>query len=512
MGDRGIMCIVRDITERKRAEAELRRLNETLEQRVTERTAALEQRGAELREAQRVAHLGSWTWNLETGDVTWSDQIYQVFGWDPGRPAPNFQEHAPLLTAESMARLQAAMQQTVQTGEPYRLDMEIIRPDGARRWIAAHGEVASRAGGRVVKLRGTAQDITERKRAEEALHQSEEKFQRIAGHIQDVLYSVDMETREFRYLSPAFEKMFGYTEEDIRRGGGRAAFLGRIIEKQALGAEEQARRLEQLKGGPADGTTFCHEEQWRCKDGTLKTIEDRWIPVYQSGRLVSTEGLLCDVTERKQLEDQLLEISEREQRRIGQDLHDGLCQHLAGVGFMSKALAQKLARHAPAEAGDARVVANLIRQAINDARAIAAGLHPVKKEANSAMVALQEMATNIGNMFRVQCVFTCEPPVLIEDNDAATHLYRIAQEAANNAIRHGKAKHIGITLAETGGLVTLTVKDDGKGIPQPLPTDRGIGIDIMNHRARMIGGTLDLGPAPDGGTVLTCSFPKKPAA
>ncbi|MBI5688163.1 MAG: PAS domain S-box protein [Verrucomicrobia bacterium] len=363
-----------DITERKQAEEALKTLNETLEQRVAARTAALEQRGKELEEAQRVAHVGNWTWELETGYVTWSEELCRIFGRDPKLPVPSFDEHRQLLTAESMSRLNAAAEQTTRTGTPYQVDLEVIRPDGTRRWIAAHGEVAGRANGRVVSLRGTAQDITDRKR----------------------------------------------------------------------------------------------------------------------------------------LEGQLLEISEREQRRIGQDLHDGLCQHLAGVGFMSKALAQRLSHAAPAEAADARAVADLIRQAISDARGIAAGLHPVKKEANGVMVALQELAANIGNMFRIQCVFSCDPPVLIEDNDAATHLYRIAQEAANNAIRHGKAKRIWITLAGTEHRVTLTVKDDGKGISQPPPAGHGIGLDIMHHRARVIGSNLDLGRAPEGGTILTCSFPRKP--
>ncbi|MFA7003031.1 MAG: PAS domain S-box protein, partial [Verrucomicrobiia bacterium] len=638
-GDSRASIVIRDITERKRAEEALKALNETLEHRVVERTAALQQRETELKEAQRVAHVGNWSWEVKTGNFTWSEELYRIFGLDPNLPAPHFREYPQILTAESLARRNAAAEKTIRTGSPYELDLEIVRPDGTRRWITTHGEAVRDTDGRVVRLCGTAQDITDRRRAEKALRESEEKFRRIAGHIQDVLYSVDMETREFRYLNPAFERMFGYTEEDIQDMGGRAAFLKRVIEVRTVSAEEDARRLERLRTDPKEGIAVRDEECWRCKDGTLRCIEDRWIPVYESGRLVTTEGLLCDiterkraeaalresqerysslinnlnvgvyrstvesggcflqvnpalarmhgcdsveemlqtkvvnlyenpadrevlvanlfragavtghevrlkkkdgtpiycavtatahrspdgraewidgivedVTERKRLEDQLLEISEREQRRIGQDLHDGLCQHLAGVGFMSKALAQKLAHSSPAEAADAREVADLIRQAITDARGIAAGLHPVKKEANATMVALQELAANIGNMFRIQCVFSCDPPVFIEDNSAAGHLYRIAQEAANNAIRHGKAKHVWITLAEIDHHVSLTVKDDGKGIPQPLPAGHGIGIDIMNHRARVIGGVLDIRRAPEGGTVLTCSFPKKTTA
>ena len=636
-GDTRASMVIRDITDRKRAEEALRTLNETLEQRVAERTALADQRTQEMREAQHVAHVSNWIWNVETGNLTWSEELFRICGLDPKRHAPNVQEHQRILTPESFTRWHAATEQTLRTGAPHEVDLELIRPDGGRRWINVHGEVMVRNGDRVTSLRGTAQDITERKQAEEALRASEEKFRRIAGHIQDVLYSVDMETNEFRYLSPVFERIFGYSLEDIQNMGGRTAFLKKVIERSAVSLDDHRRRLERLKTQPKDVITIRDEEWWRCKDGTLKCVEDRWLPVYEAGRLTGTDGVLCDITERrraeealreseeryrslvnnlnvgvyrntpdgrylqanpalvrmhgydsvdeflktnvvdfyensvdraaflahlfhadavtgyevrlkikngtriycaitaavhhgpdgrvewidgivediterKRLEDQLLEISEREQRRIGQDLHDGLCQHLAGVSFMSKALAQKLAASSPAESADAQAVANLIRQAISEARGIAAGLHPVKKEANSAMVALQGLADNLKSMFRVQCVFVCDPPVLIEDNTAATHLYRIAQEAVNNAIRHGKAKQVWIALAETDHQIKLTVKDDGKGISLPLSAARGIGMDIMNHRARVIGGTLNIDRAPEGGTVLTCSFPKKNAA
>jgi PAS domain S-box-containing protein len=635
---RRVFGFFQDIHSRKRVEEALKALNETLEQRVAKRTAELQQREKELTEAQRVAHIGNWTWDVETGNMTWSDELYRIFGRDPAQFAPHIRSYPQILTAESLARRNAAAQRTIETGTPYELDLEIIRPDGERRWIVSRSEPLRDASGRVVRLRGTAQDITDRKCAEEALRASEEKFRRLATHIQDVLYSVDKETREFRYVSPAFEKVFGYTANDIQNMGGRIEFLRQVVTESATSVDDQRRRLERLASQPEAGVWFRDEEWWRCKDGTLKCIEDRWMPVYESGRLVSTEGLLCDITdrkraeealrqseeryrslvdnlnvgayrntpeagghllqanpamarmfgfesvdeflkinvtdtyqnpadrqifladllragsvaayelrlkkkdgtpiycsvtatahrgpngrvewvdgiveditERKRLEDQLIEISEREQRRIGQDLHDGLCQHLAGVGFMSKALAQNLEDAAPTEAADARTVANLIRQAISEARGIATGLHPVKKESNATMVALQELAANIESMFRVHCTFTCDPPVLIKDNNAATHIYRIAQEAVNNALRHGKAKHLWITLAEADHRVTLIVKDDGKGIPQPLPAGRGIGIDIMTHRARVIGGTFHIGCAPEGGTVLTCSFPKPPA-
>jgi PAS domain S-box-containing protein len=499
---RRVFGFFQDIHDRKRAEEALKTLNETLEQRVAERTAALQQRETELTEAQRVAHVGNWMWDIETGHVTWSDELYRIFDRDPKQFTPHIRDYPQILTAESCARRSTAAQRTIETGAPYELDLEIIRPDGERRWIVSHGEAVRDTSGRVVRLRGTAQDITDRKRAEESLRKSEERYHSLVDNLNVGVYRSTVESGgRLIQANPAMARMLSF--ESVN-----ALMNVSVADIYQNPADRQTYLADLLCIGFVTG----YELRLKKKDGT---------PIYCSvtaaahrgpnGKVEWVDGILEDITERKRLEDQLIEISEREQRRIGQDLHDGLCQHLAGVGFMSKALAQKLAHNAPTEASDAQTVANLIRQAISEARGIATGLHPVKKEPNATMVALQELAANIESMFRVHCTFTCDPPILIEDNNVATHVYRIAQEAVNNALRHGKARNIWITLAGKNHRITLTVKDDGKGIPQPLPAGRGIGIDIMTHRARVIGGTFHIGRTPEGGTILTCSFPNLPA-
>ncbi len=158
----------------------------------------------------------------------------------------------------------------------------------------AHHEMEARLQQRTAELQ---QQITKRQQAEETLRQTEERFRRIAASIDGVLYSVDVETREFRYLSPAVEKILGYTAEDIRNMGGRTAFLNRVIEKGDFA--EQKNRWKRLTSQPTQNAGFSDEEWWRCKDGTLKCIEDRWTPVYDGERLITTEGVLCDITERK---------------------------------------------------------------------------------------------------------------------------------------------------------------------------------------------------------------------
>jgi signal transduction histidine kinase len=224
-----------------------------------------------------------------------------------------------------------------------------------------------------------------------------------------------------------------------------------------------------------------------------------------------TQALTWEMAERQRLEEEILKVSEREQRRIGHELHDSLCQHLTGTALAGQVLGERLAAKSLPEAADAGKVVELVEEGITLARNLARGLYPVEMEAEGLMAAFQDLADHITKGARVRCVFECEAPVLVHDDAAATHLYRIAQETIHNAIQHGKPKRIGITLADQNGRVTLTVEDDGIGVPETSQKSGGLGIRIMAHRAAMIGGSLAVEPAPTGGTIVTCSIPKAAA-
>ena len=160
------------------------------------------------------------------------------------------------------------------------------------------------------------------------------------------------------------------------------------------------------------------------------------------------------------------------------------------------------------ETADASKVVEMVEQGIDLARNMARGLYPVEMEAEGLMTAFRELADNITKGAKVFCAFECDAPVLIHDAAAANHLYRIAQEAVRNALRHAKPKRIGISLSERDGRVKLTVEDDGIGLPETGPAGSGLGLRIMAHRAAVIGGTFAIEPAPTGGTLVTCSFRK----
>lgn len=249
------------------------------------------------------------------------------------------------------------------------------------------------------------------------------------------------------------------------------------------------------------------ETYWRKRDGSAIVISWTITALFDHAgiiRLIIATGI--DVTENKRLENAVIEISGREQRRIGQDLHDGLGQHLTGIAFLAKVQEQRLTEKSLPEAKDAAKIVDLVNQAIHKTRELARGLVPVLSGPYGLLSALQEWATEVEDIFRIECRFACDDPVSIQDDGVANHLFRIAQEAVHNAIRHGKAKNILIALRGTDEGV-LTIRDDGLGISLERSTSAGMGLRIMDYRARMIGGSLSIQRAGERGTLVSCLFP-----
>jgi signal transduction histidine kinase len=220
-----------------------------------------------------------------------------------------------------------------------------------------------------------------------------------------------------------------------------------------------------------------------------------------------TRALTHEMGERERLEKEILEISEREQRRIGHDLHDGLCQHLTATAMAGQVLGQKLAARSAPEAADAGELVRLIEDGIAMTRDMAHGIAPLEMESEGLVTALRALAGNVSRMFKIACELECDSPPRIEDVATGTHLYRIAQEAVQNALRHGKPSRIVTSLSQVRERAQLSIEDDGAGLPEGWQNGRGLGTRIMAHRALMIGGELSIEPCPTGGTLVTCSFP-----
>lgn len=219
-------------------------------------------------------------------------------------------------------------------------------------------------------------------------------------------------------------------------------------------------------------------------------------------------GTLQDITERKRLEQEILNISEREQRRFGRDLHDGLGQRLTGLEMLSHGLAEDL-KGAPALARQARRLNRELRETVTQARLISHGLAPVPLEGDGLMQGLKELAASTSRIPGVHCQFFCAPPVRLQDLTMATHLYRIAQEAVNNALKHGRATKLAITLAERADELELSVKNNGCAIPATTPANGGTGLNVMRYRAGVIGASLSIESGKRRGVRVLCTLGKK---
>ena len=223
-----------------------------------------------------------------------------------------------------------------------------------------------------------------------------------------------------------------------------------------------------------------------------------------------TAALKREMAERKRLDQEIAEVADRERRRLGQNLHDSLGQHLTGTALAAQVLRDKLADRSAAEVAHADKVVHYIEEGIDLTRNLARGFFSPELEADGLNVALQGLAENISERFRVPCTFNGDDAVHVGDATTATQLYHIAQEAVINAVKHASANRIDIELAQNGQKLTLVVSDDGRGFPEKLPEPPGLGLRLMAHGASLIGGKLAIARNRDGGTLVTCEL-NKPA-
>jgi PAS domain S-box-containing protein len=332
------------------------------------------------------------------------------------------------------------------------------------------------------------------------LRESSERLRAILETAVEGIITID-ERGLIESFNPAAEKIFGYTARQAI--GQNIKFLMPAPYRQ----EHDGYLANYRHSGQAKIIGIGREVTGQRKDGTTFPMDLSVSEVRLTARRLFT-GFVRDITERKRLEKEILDISNREQQRIGHDLHDGLCQELAGIELMCQVLEQKLAARSRPVAERVGEIAKHVREAITHTRGLARGLSPVELEANGFMSALQELAANVQKLFHIKCRFESAGKFPIENNAAATHLYRIAQEAINNAIKHGKAKNVTISLQPAGDRIALTVADDGIGIPDEFRNSTGMGLHIMKYRAGVVGATLEVRATNGGGTVVACTFNK----
>ena len=380
-----------------------------------------------------------------------------------------------------------------------------VRKDGTQFWAEVLTVALRQPDDTLTGYAKVVRDATERHESLLALHQaardSEVQSRAVLDTAVDAIITIDDRGR-IETINPAGTRMFGYEAEDV---------IGRnvsMLMPQPFRGEHDGYLATYLKTGKASIIGIGREVVGLKKDGTRFPV-DLAVSEMKLGHRRMFTGILHDISNRKRLEREILDISEREQRRIGQDLHDGLCQQLTGTSLLVRALQQKLALKAMPEVKDASQITELINDAITQARNLSHGLYPVAPQPQGLSTALQELAASISTQFRIRCACTCSEDLTPVDNSVATHLYRIAQESIQNAIRHGKASRVTISLDANSQRIRLCIKDNGVGIPLAVQPKTGLGLRTMTHRAHVIGASLQIVRAPRGGTRVTCELRRR---
>ena len=339
-------------------------------------------------------------------------------------------------------------------------------------------------------------EIDRRCEAETALRTSQEKWRSLAENVPDSIVTVDKDCRIL---------FVNHTDPD----SDRARIIGADINDYIL-PEYDGRVKQSLRQVFETAQPTSYEVRSPAPGGGAQWHLIRIGPVLHDGGVSGATLINTDITKRKRLEKDILEISDREHRQIGQDLHDGLIQHLSGIAFLSDILTRELKSESLPQSAQADEINTLMRAAIEQARNLTRILYPVELHQQGLVVALEILARNITKIFRMTCRFNCENHIPHQDVESATHVYRIAQEAVSNAIKHSRCDEVTINIAEHDGKTAVSVIDDGVGISQrdieaPV-SETGMGLQIMKYRASMINADLSILRREEGGTIVTCTF------
>lgn len=372
-------------------------------------------------------------------------------------------------------------------------EKEHICKDGRRVWVHWANRTIHDEQRNITEILCVGHDITERKHLEKQL-------QLLAAAVRnsnDAITILDLEGNIISWNLGA-ERIYGYREAEAMKMN-----IGRIIPDHKQ--DEMILLIGRLLKG--ENIEFFETQRLAKNNRILDISLTATLLKDEKGKPFAITTTERDITERRFLEKEILDITERERELIGQEMHDGVGQVLTGIAVKCKGLALKLKGKSSDEMKDALVISKLANKAIAQTRDLAKMLYPVDIETGGLVSALKTLASNAEKMLGVRCRFKCEKSVSVKNLVEAKQIYRIVQEAITNAVRHGKAKNINIKLRLTKKGTVLSIENNGLDFPKLSPRKKGLGLKIMKYRTDLIGGSLDIRKGDKGGTVIICIFP-----
>jgi signal transduction histidine kinase len=473
-----IVGVTVDIDQRKRTELALRETEARLEL------------------ALSGGDLGPWDWDSSRDRVEWLNDWCRKIGIAPDHGPKTVAEWNENIHPEDRPRLEA-VNATCLAGERLSYEFEYRYRDlkGAYRWLGERGRVIEQSpDGRATRISGICMDISARKLQERSIAKFQERFlavvQKVPGFVFETMPTPDG-FATMLWASDGIQNVFGCDLAEYQRRGWQSFWRA---EDHAGVAEN----LQLLQSGRAT------QREWRVRDTIFYTPFTN----PQNGSVETILAVALDITERVQLERQIAEAANLEQQRIARDLHDGLGQELTGISLSLSGISAHLRSSAPREAAELNLIIGLVDNAIVSTRGLAHGLAPLSSAPGALQHALRVLARSSKISHQIDIKVAAESAQFVLPIEHATHLYRIAQEALANAIRHAQASRIEIRLAFTSQRGILSISDNGSGLADMPERRFGMGIRTMAHRARMVDGEFSIGPRRRGGTRIVCKFPR----
>ena len=340
-------------------------------------------------------------------------------------------------------------------------------------------------------------DVTPRREAEERAARSQQEFEAVVNTAVDAIITID-EDGEIQSFNQAATRMFGY---DADEAVGQNV---RILMPEPHASRHDAYIKRYLDTGEARIIGRGREVLARRRDGTTFPADLAVSEINHSRRFT---GVLRDLTSRRDLERRLVDSQYATRRTLARELHDGMGGTMAGIGMLAATLSAQLRKTGSPLAERADELIGAIDQANQQLRGVTEGLLPVADVPEGLMDSLQRLVDQCETAHGLESRFECEVPIQLDDPTIASQLYRIAQEAVTNVVRHAQAQHLTVTLGEEHGLLRLEVSDDGVGFQEIPDGHRGLGLVSMQQRCAQLGGQWSVAPGQDGGTRVTCVIP-----
>ena len=410
------------------------------------------------------------------------------------------------------------LSRTLATGEQTALAVPVLSPHGR-----LHGYLGVEYGGRppewqeadsrVLSVLGDLlSTYFERRISEEALRASEERYRTFVDTTSEAIWRIELETGVSTAEAINWQvNKIGAEGTLAECNSVMASLVGGSVPEKIIGHNVSSvmphLEVEIIEEFVRSGYRLLNYEYAAgCAGQEVRHFVINAVGTVEENHLVRIWGSCVEVTERVRLEQQMVETLEDQQQRIGRDLHDGVGQLLTGVRLLSQNLAERLRAEEGEGPNQAQKIASFAEQASQRVREIYRGLTPTQLFYEGLLTALNELAHNTNALPDVTCVFTADGTIDVWERDTKMHMYRVAQEATNNALKHAEASHIEISLELDGGRISLEVKDNGKGFDPSIRTGKSLGLSSMEYRARAIKGDFEIRSAPGAGTTVRCTI------